>query len=268
MSVTALASQALLVSQADMLSDQATSASLLSLATTLNNLSLEIENITIGSGGGYDMSPTEFYSYISTWSSMLLTAAEIISSKETTIIANNTTIIANNTTTISNAVINPITRQKITNFTGSINDTVLTVTATSGENVLPGMIISGQDVTPNTKILSQVSGSGKEGTYIVDTAQTISNRQITGAVTLTSEGIAYSLGQAEQHHLKMKELASGIGIRNVTPYDTFSLISIYHLLVEQGKVLDTEGIVDPDKQQQAISKILEFNNILKTFREF
>jgi hypothetical protein len=183
-------------------------------------------------------------------------------------LAINTTIIANNTTTISNAVINPITRQKITNFTGSINDTVLTVSATSGENVLPGMIISGQDITPNTKIVSQISGSGKEGTYIVDTAQTISNRQITGTVTLTSEGIAYSLGQAEQHHLKMKELASGIGIRNVTPYDTFSLISIYHLLVEQGKVLDTEGIVDPDKQKQAISKILEFNNILKTFREF
>jgi hypothetical protein len=183
-------------------------------------------------------------------------------------LAINTTIIANNTTTISNAVVNPITRQKTTNFTGSINDTVLTVSATSGENVLPGMIISGQDITPNTKIVSQISGSGKEGTYIVDTAQTISNRQITGTVTLTSEGIAYSLGQAEQHHLKMKELASGIGIRNVTPYDTFSLISIYHLLVEQGKVLDTEGIVDPDKQKQAISKILEFNNILKTFREF
>jgi len=197
----------------------------------------------------------------------IVTALEQLSVSTATI-AENTTTIAENTTTITNAIVGHTSRQMITNFRGSISGNILTIVETSGEHVVPGMLLSGSQVITNTKITKQLTGSGKEGTYLIDKEQNMSVQELVGTVVLNSEGIAYSLSELEKHQLRVKELSDGTGVHTVSPYDNFSLISIYKILVEQGKILDQTGNVDTVTQDAAISAISDYVNKFKLFREF
>lgn len=64
--------------------------------------------------------------------------------------------------------------------TGSISGTTLTLTGVSQTNVGVGMTVSGTGVTAGTKIVMFLTGSsGGDGTYQVDTSQTVSSTTVT-----------------------------------------------------------------------------------------
>lgn len=72
-------------------------------------------------------------------------------------------------------------------FTGSISGTTLTTSSVTG-TIGIGQFISGANVSPGTKILSQLTGTtGGAGTYEVNTPQTVSSTTIT---TITN-GVLY-----------------------------------------------------------------------------
>lgn len=80
--------------------------------------------------------------------------------------------------------------------TGSIADTVLTVTAGSGLAV--GQILSGTGVTANTTIIALGTGSGSTGTYVVSASQTVASTTITVLnPTFTATGQATGTGTAQ-----------------------------------------------------------------------
>jgi hypothetical protein len=69
----------------------------------------------------------------------------------------------------------------------------------------------------------------------------------------------------ETYQKKLKELGEGPGIHVIGPYEWLGLLSIYRLLVEQGKILDTVEAVSPEEQQKAFDTLVgylaKFGNI-------
>lgn len=69
--------------------------------------------------------------------------------------------------------------------TGSINGTLLSVTAVSSGNLVPGTILSGSGVTTGTSIVAQTSGTqGGAGTYTVSIPQVAASTTLSGSYGL------------------------------------------------------------------------------------
>jgi hypothetical protein len=66
-------------------------------------------------------------------------------------------------------------------FTGSISGTTLTVTAVASGTVQVGQVLSGTGITSGTIITALGTGTGGNGTYIVQTSQTASSTTITAS---------------------------------------------------------------------------------------
>jgi hypothetical protein len=64
-------------------------------------------------------------------------------------------------------------------FTGSISGTTLTVTAVASGTVQVGQVLSGTGITSGTLITALGTGTGGNGTYTVQTSQTVSSTTIT-----------------------------------------------------------------------------------------
>lgn len=70
---------------------------------------------------------------------------------------------------------------KTTQVTASSVTTTLTVITVLSGQVEPGLVIAGVGITPNTRIIRQISGSpGGAGTYELDTSNTFSSQLVTG----------------------------------------------------------------------------------------
>jgi hypothetical protein len=94
-------------------------------------------------------------------------------------------------------VMTPLIRERLetnidnyidTSFTGSITLTTLTVTSIAFGSLVPGYTLLGTNITPNTTIVSQLTGSvvGGIGTYQVSQSQTVASQKIAaGVMTLT-----------------------------------------------------------------------------------
>ena len=74
----------------------------------------------------------------------------------------------------------------------------------------------------------------------------------------------------ETYQKKLKELGEGVGIRVIGPYEVFGMISIYRLLIEQAKILDSAETASASQIQAALSEVTRLserikNNIPKDF---
>ncbi len=67
----------------------------------------------------------------------------------------------------------------------------------------------------------------------------------------------------ESHLQKLRELGEGPGIHFVGPYDWFGLISMYKLLIEQGKILENDTTLTPDQINSAKAVANDFINKIK-----
>jgi len=89
------------------------------------------------------------------------------------------------------AYVSPTTQQitfdNIFTSTGSsIASTTLTIGTLVSGTIAPGQYITGTGVTANTKIVSNISGSGSGSTWLVDTTQTVASTAIDGAPFATA----------------------------------------------------------------------------------
>jgi hypothetical protein len=69
------------------------------------------------------------------------------------------------------------------------------------------------------------------------------------------DGIKTDLDTMSSNSTAIKNLAQGTGIHMVGPYDWLGFASIYHLYVEQGKLLDQSGNASPDQQAAALTQL-------------
>ena len=211
MAVTFTAAKALLVAEAQALSAEATAAGLASLATALSNLATEINqaiseqeffgggvtsySYVAGDGSG---SGTDNGSAAVAWSQMLISAANIIKTKNSTAIK---TSIANIETDI---------------------DTIATQT----------------------------------------TAIAVSEAII---ATQTTE-IKSILELIRSYQEIMKNLAVGPGIHVVSPYETFTIATLWKLLVLEGKILEDysfDKFVPDSEQKRALEYLRELVTIIR-----
>ena len=108
------------------------------------------------------------------------------------------------------------------------------------------------------------NGSTPLGSILSDIAQASED------TARASETIASKLTAIETYQKKLKELGEGSGIRVIGPYEVFGMISIYRLLIEQAKILDSAETASASQIQAALSEVTRLserikNNIPKDF---
>ena len=106
----------------------------------------------------------------------------------------------------------------------------------------------------------------------LDTMATNSTTMATNSTTMATNitTIATKLTAIETYQKTMKELGEGPGIRVIGPYEVFSMISIYRLLIEQAKILDSAESASASQIQAALTEVTRLserikNNIPKDF---
>lgn len=127
-------------------------------------------------------------------------------------------------------------------ITASIDGTTLTVTSVSSGTLTKGTYLSGNGVTPGTKILytnaenPTLSGIGGTGTYTVDTTQTANSVVMTG---MTS-GIVFTAG------------AKGTGNGTVKPWKEVNLITENTGTVVPDSEISLPILLNPNGSDQVI----------------
>ena len=66
----------------------------------------------------------------------------------------------------------------------------------------------------------------------------------------------------ETYQKKLKELGETTGIRSRGPFESWGNISTYKFLIEQGKILDQENAVSPEKYAQALAAVQTYLNLI------
>ena len=121
------------------------------------------------------------------------------------------------------------------------------------------------DISVFTK-LKDLSISASSSTQSLETIAT----QTTIIATNTT-AISNTLSDIEGHQQKVRELAEGTGIRMIGPYDVFGMVSIYRLLIEKAKILETDGTTATLAQKEAsLAEVSRLVSLIKTniSREF
>lgn len=78
--------------------------------------------------------------------------------------------------------------------------------------------------------------------------ETIADRQSAIAVAQTS---------METYQKRIKELGEGSGYRIKGPYEIFSIVTLWKLLIEEGKILDLDKTLG-GKEAESLAKVLEY----------
>ena len=68
----------------------------------------------------------------------------------------------------------------------------------------------------------------------------------------------------ETYQKKLKELGEGSGIRVIGPYEVFGMISVYRLLIEQAKILDTTESASASQIQAAITEVTRLAQLIRS----
>jgi hypothetical protein len=190
--------------------------------------------------------------------------------------------VAANSTTIKNAIDN--SPSTVATFTGSISNgtggsgTILTVSGVSG-TITTGMKITGGSVLADTII---TSGSGT--TWAVSQSQNVPSSTLVGfssngyltslvsnislkqtAIAEKQTTIAEKQTAMETYQKKLKELGEGDGIHFIGPYEIFGLVSIYRMMIEQAKILESTGITaTPEQVTQALVEVRRISELIKS----
>ena len=134
---------------------------------------------------------------------------------------------------------------------------------------------------PNSRpvVTAQQSGIGEDGVSIaidyttyydriataLETMATNSTTMATNSTTMATNitTIASKLTAIETYQKKLKELGEGSGIRVIGPYEVFGMISIYRLLIEQAKILDSAESASASQIQAALREVTRISELIK-----
>ena len=117
-------------------------------------------------------------------------------------------------------------------------------------------------------IATSLGTMATNSTTMATNSTTMATNSTTMATNITT--IASKLTAIETYQKKLKELGEGSGIRVIGPYEVFGMISIYRLLIEQAKILDSAETASASQIQAALSEVTRLserikNNIPKDF---
>jgi hypothetical protein len=107
--------------------------------------------------------------------------------------------------------------------------------------------------TQTTTIATRLTAISTDIDTIASNSTTIKDKQTTIAEKQTT--IAEKQTAMETYQKKLKELGEGSGIRVIGPYEVFGMISIYRLLIEQAKILDTTESASDSQIRDAIREV-------------
>ena len=86
-----------------------------------------------------------------------------------------------------------------------------------------------------------------------------------GTMATNSTTMATKLTAIETYQKKMKELGEGPGIHFIGPYEVFGLVSIYRMMIEQAKILESTGTTaTPEQVAQALIEVRRLSELIKT----
>jgi hypothetical protein len=128
------------------------------------------------------------------------------------------------------------------------------------------------DISVFTK-LKDLSISASSSTQSLETiaTQSVTLASQTTIIATNTTAISNTLSDIEGHQQKVRELAEGTGIRTIGPYDVFGMVSIYRLLIEKAKILETDGTTATLAQKTAsLAEVNRLVDLIKTniSREF
>ena len=95
-------------------------------------------------------------------------------------------------------------------------------------------------------------------------AQTTTIAAQTTIVAAQTTIVASKQTAMETYQKKLKELGEGSGIRVIGPYEVFGMISIYRLLIEQAKILDTTESASASQIQAAITEVTRLAQLIRS----
>jgi hypothetical protein len=85
-----------------------------------------------------------------------------------------------------------------------------------------------------------------------------------GTMATNSTTMATKLTAIETYQKKMKELGEGDGIHFIGPYEIFGLVSIYRMMIEQAKILESTGTTaTPEQVTQALVEVRRLSELIK-----
>ena len=91
---------------------------------------------------------------------------------------------------------------------------------------------------------------------------TMATNSTTVATNTTT--IASKLTAIETYQKKMKELGEGPGIHFIGPYEVFGLVSIYRMMIEQARILESTGVeATPEQVTQALVEVRRLSELIK-----
>lgn len=113
------------------------------------------------------------------------------------------------------------------------------------------------DTTPMAATLALIAASlatmAANSTVVAEKTTTIANKQTA----------------METYQKTLKELGEGQGIHIRGPFESLGMISVYRLLIEQARILESEGVATAELQAQAKNKVEEYiTKIDAEFKEF
>ncbi len=85
-----------------------------------------------------------------------------------------------------------------------------------------------------------------------------------GTMATNTTTIASKLTAIETYQKKMKELGEGPGIHFLGPYEKFGLVSIYRMMIEQAKILESTGVAaTPEQVTQALVEVRRLSDLIR-----
>ena len=93
-------------------------------------------------------------------------------------------------------------------------------------------------------------------------------RTTLSSINTTLASMETNLSTLSSNSTTMTTNGSTTGIHIKSPYDDFTMVSIYKLLIEQGKALDTTTAVSQSEQTAALATIANYVTHIKTLGSF
>jgi hypothetical protein len=180
------------------------------------------------------------------------------------------------TTTYTITVTDSDTQTRSGNFTLAVlatdNDVVratlsdLTATTLYIKNLLDNMPNYTTQLNNLVTALQTIATNSTTDATNLATIATNSTTDATNLATVATRQttIAEKQTAMETYQKKMKELGEGDGIHFLGPYEKFGLVSIYRMMIEQAKILESSGVAaTPEQVTQALVEVRRLSDLIR-----
>jgi hypothetical protein len=113
-----------------------------------------------------------------------------------------------------------------------------------------------------TSIATALGTIASNSTDIKNSLATIATQ--TTIVASQTTTIAGALTSIESHQNKLRQLGEGPGIHIIGAYESFGMVTLYRLLIEQAKILDSAEAASASQIQAAITEATRIAQLIRS----